>query len=334
MHKAGIINCNVKPTTWKPILGLGLNPKSPIAALEINDIRVIIDTLDGYNFNMKVNQDENLEILDKLAGNVDYYFKRSFSSMLNKGLINKDKIYPLGLNYDVTCNSNVIDNQLKIKGPDLISEYKRKIVRKLVPDINSYECYPNLGNHNESKIIFMTRLWPDNTSYKRFNIKNKKINQTRVSTLRLCRERFGKQFIGGLYPDKMSLCFPDLVLPKSMTKRNNYLKLMHEADICIATTGLHNSIGWKLTEYVAASKCIVSEPLFYEVPGNFAKGINYMEASTPEEIVEAIETLLNDNTLRNTMKFNNYTYYNNYVRPDVYVLNVFKKVLSPIVFEC
>lgn len=39
------------------------------------------------------------------------------------------------------------------------------------------------------------------------------------------------------------------------------MRLMKQSRICIATTGLHDSIGWKFAEYVVAGRTIVIEPL-------------------------------------------------------------------------
>lgn len=53
--------------------------------------------------------------------------------------------------------------------------------------------------------------------------------------------------------------------------------MVKESDICITTTGLHRSIGWKFAEYIAASKAIVTEKLNYspgtELKANFTREI-------------------------------------------------------------
>jgi hypothetical protein len=84
--------------------------------------------------------------------------------------------------------------------------------------------------------------------------------------------------------------------------------------------GLHQSIGWKFAEYVAASKAIVSETLHYDVPGAFGEGRNYLSFRTPEECVEAVSRLIRDDRLRQMIMRNNWNYYRRHVRPDRLVL--------------
>ena len=88
----------------------------------------------------------------------------------------------------------------------------------------------------------------------------------------------------------------------------------------MATTGLHGSIGWKMAEYVAASRAIVSEPLRYPVPGGFAPGRNFLEFDSLESFVAAIERLLTDATLREDIRRANWEYYLRWVRPDAQVM--------------
>ncbi|ENO0816296.1 hypothetical protein PAK39_15700 [Proteus mirabilis] len=94
--------------------------------------------------------------------------------------------------------------------------------------------------------------------------------------------------------------------------------MMKEHEICITSTGLHKSTGWRFGEFVAASRAIISEPLNYVVPGNFD---NYLPFNNIEELYLAIEKLVNDKELRYDMMKRNNIYYNNYLKPDRLILN-------------
>lgn len=67
------------------------------------------------------------------------------------------------------------------------------------------------------------------------------------------------------------LC-PELIVPDKLTGKRAYLHRMQHTEICVASTGLHGSTGWKLAEYVAAGRAIVTEPLRYTLPGGFEEG--------------------------------------------------------------
>jgi hypothetical protein len=83
----------------------------------------------------------------------------------------------------------------------------------------------------------------------------------------------------------------------------------------VATVGLHQSNQWKLAEYVAASKAVVTERLRYEVPA-FTAPENYLSFDSAEECVERVGELLRDPALRLAMMEANRRHYEGYVRPD------------------
>ena len=81
---------------------------------------------------------------------------------------------------------------------------------------------------------------------------------------------------------------PDLILGYKDTNKSEYINKVKNTSICIATTGLHDSIGWRLGEYVSASRAIISQPLKYDLPGNFCVNKNYLEFDTINELIENI----------------------------------------------
>lgn len=275
---------------------------------------------------------DSYEIDADVLKDVDFYFKRSFSekTITNEEL--KKKIFPLGLNYctfDSRFDLNLIKrsslyngfNGIKniLRGLNIDSLYFKKLY---TPRIRDFEYYPALND--EPKILFMCRTWDPSiggSNQKYYEIE--KINETRAQCIRALKKEFGGKFFGGFANDEYSRShYRDCVINnKNITRKMEYMTLLKSYPICIATTGLHGSIGWKMAEYVAYSKAIVTEPLLYKVTGNFEIGENYLEFKNPEECIESVIKLLNDSNLRSNIMMNNYMYYNNYVRPDSIVLN-------------
>jgi hypothetical protein len=76
-----------------------------IAVVEVlaGEKRIIYDMMDGYLA---------IDSMRNYIENSDFYFKRSFSEDKNTELFPdlKDKIYPLGMNYDVSCIGNPYSN--------------------------------------------------------------------------------------------------------------------------------------------------------------------------------------------------------------------------------
>ncbi|WP_300351641.1 hypothetical protein [Clostridium sp.] len=288
---------------------------SYIEVLINNNIRVIYETQDsGDVFACDFDKDE-----------IDFYFKRSFKCDMKKNI--SDKIYPLGLNYDV--NSKYGDfHSFKYNAKNLLKKMLKKGKNKFY--IEDFECE---NSNCDGKICFLTRFWnPDSEEVENETIRNERINinKFRANCIRSCKKKYGNKFLGGAYKDEYSLeNYKDCVIfDSSITEREKYLDILKGYDICIATKGLHNSIGWKFAEYVAMGKIIISEPLDYEVPGNFDKNKNYLEFNNVEELIEKIDLIKKDSKLATKLKENNEKYYRDYLRPDKLIINTFKIVFN------
>jgi hypothetical protein len=229
----------------------------------------------------------------------------------------------LGLNYPIPTkgfNSSSIKETIKNYLGDIkfISD-TFGIVRN--PLSRDFEFYPSPNKTNN--ILFIARLWnPEDAGLDHLKCEREKLNELRISCIKACEKEFGEYFIGGLQKDNFSMkYYPDLTMPPRLTKRKIFLDTIKQSNICISTTGLHNSIGWKFGEYVAASRAIITEPLHFEIPGNFEKNKNYLAFTNNNELISNIYLLMNNKDALVDMMANNYRYYNNFVRPDNLILN-------------
>jgi hypothetical protein len=177
----------------------------------------------------------------------------------------------------------------------------------------------------EPRVLFMVRTWdPADTPTASAQERDERtrINTMRAECIQLLRKELGPYFYGGFVRTRHAIAhYPSLLLPDhSFSAKPQYLAALRSFPICIATTGLYGSIGWKLAEYVAFSKAIVSERLNYTVPGPFRHGTHYLEFSSPEQCVHNAVTLMSDHALRCSLILNNAHYYNDFVRPDSMIL--------------
>jgi hypothetical protein len=144
------------------------------------------------------------------------------------------------------------------------------------------------------------------------------VTALRAGCIRLLRRELGERFVGGAIATSYALRHhSDIVLadPGSASRRR-YIEGLRQRPIAIATTGLHLSNGFKLAEYVGLSRAILSEPLHYDVPGDFHAGRNYLQFRTPEECLRGALSLLDDRDRRATMMQANWRYYNDWLRPE------------------
>lgn len=287
-------------------------PGSALIRAEYRRKTIFYDLWDGYQ-----RPNEMRLALDQ----ADFYFKRSFSRAQNQLLFpgDCDKMYPLGFNYHVTFPGTPFSEPVWKAG---IKQLLGRVPnRYFTPDKFEGTAVPVTGS---GRILFLTRLWdPEEPGLSpQLKLERETLNTTRIAMLRSLKQNCGSRFVGGLNDAPISRKLaPDLIVPDSMTNRKQYLRLLQESDICIATTGLHGSIGWKTGEYVAAAKAIVSEPLLYEVPGSFRDGTHYLTFSTPEECLTQVRRLLADPAKVLAMKRANEAYYRQYLRPDVMINN-------------
>lgn len=274
---------------------------------------IIYDLLDGY-----LGTDRMVSLLK----GCDLYFKRSYSSTKNAVIPEelRKKIFPLGFNYHLTykgcpLNDSLVKAMLKfLLGKESMNSFTKERFEEKAEMPKS-----------DPKILFLTRLWDPSECSDEHKDERIKINADRIALIKALKEKYGKNATAGISDSPFSRAVaPDLIMDGSYTKRKNYLKLLHESDICIASTGLHGSIGWKTAEYVAAAKAIVSERLVYEVTGDFEEGKNYLSYSTPEECIAAVDRLYNDPYAIFEMKRANEEYYRLYLSPEALVENTLR----------
>src|SRR5262245_25341183 len=268
----------------------------------------------NHNIRLYYDCHDSHEIDLSAADEVDCYFKRSYSSAAVPDSL-KAKVFPLGLTYPLySADIDPFERQR-------LAAFEGDLTSTLHPSRPTPENMSAPFDDDASGILFMTRVWepfdePDRSKEK---IGERiRVNDMRAACIELLRERFGPSCQSGLAHTAYAVEHYRSVLldDEGSAAKENYIKLLRTHAVCVATTGLHGSIGWRMGEYVAFSRAIVSERLNYEVPGDFKAGTNYLEFSEPQECVEAVAGLLTNPALRNTMMRANHQYYHTAVRPD------------------
>lgn len=309
-------------------------PEQSLLLLINQKIKVFYETSDGN----QVNPD--------LLSSVDFYFKRSYEPEYLDRTIKSElrqKIFPLGFNY------GILTNQLdffKIKRDfHFRSTYLSKLQSLLSNSICSRTFRPKIKflhqkpkDSSELKILFMVRAWdpcniPNPTPY---NIAQcLSINETRAECIAKLREKFKEAFLGGfIHTPYAKEKYKNLLLNDNrLTEKSHYLNLLKTSTICIATTGLHGSVGWKMGEYIAHSKAIVSEKFNVVVPGDFSEGQNYLSFANPEEAINQVQYLIERPDIRNMMMKRNFDYYCKFLHPEALMLNSLNTVLNRMGFN-
>ena len=270
----------------------------------------------------------------------DVYFKRSYSQKCINSRSDtgwqldhpewRDKILPYGLNYP--CSTKFEFSKLK---RHLIFNYAtgwyyqdpigklRLLAKRLIKGAPSaaaiYEVEPD--EEAEPYILFQTRLFDPHRHPPTYFEENVNLNNFRVAVIQALKKAFGDKFIGGLIPNPYAVEHHSDLLTTQETSQQKYAELVRKCQVVVFTRGLRQSIGWRLPEYLAMSRCIVSEPLEYELPSPLQDGKNYLLFDSPDECVELCKRLLSDKSLVQDMRNDNFNYYMKYVRPASLIRN-------------
>lgn len=324
LEKAGAFHC----TYCEDFDNQYTLPQKEIVEVRLEGKRIAFDMGDR----MSLYHAKGVDYLEK----IDAYFARSyhqeFLNTLSENL--RAKVKPFGFDYYVTYPGNPADSIPDGVIAQLVDVARRVSGYSKCMYVDAFEKEPNY-KEKELKIIFMTRLWDpaeinlhipaseEIRKYREYMVyERNKINSERIEIIRQLRRIYGNAFTGGIqnsaFAEKMC---SDILVPQHLTRKRTYLAAMQNADICIGSAGLHHSIGWKTGEYVAASRAIVAERFYYQLPGNFREGVNYLPFDTVEQCLEAVESMYNDPESVYRMKQENHLYYNTALRPEVQIMN-------------
>jgi hypothetical protein len=266
----------------------------------------------------------------------DVYFKRSFHAPDHERLSpeHRGRIRPFGLNY--ACRNpessrlvpRTFARQYALRGLRSPLKYARRfhadqqVMRQYLgsPDVADFEQPPEA--RVQPTVLFQTRVWtrddlgPDDA---------REVNDGRAAVVRALRAAFGERFVGGLVPtDYAKRHYPDL-LTTHASRRRDYVAMSKRNLIGIYTRGLHHSLAFKLSEFLAASQCIVSEPLRNELAPPLVEGTHFLEFGTADECVEQCRALLDDPERAHAMRRANYACYLSEVEPSAHLMRCLER---------
>lgn len=245
----------------------------------ITERHYTIDTKDSYSVN------ETLYAWSDTYGSVNANFSKTPESL-------REKLISLCPSFAIRY-TNIGDACLQVtKGILSTDRNKRKYLGSWKrtmqrPSLRDYvHCQPK-----ENYIFHLSTLWQSDE----WNRNDQGVNLRRAEFIRACRTlQPSLIFEGGLTTsrnDDSSLVFADCITSRlSSTK---CLKKTKDSFIVFNTPAYWNCHGWKLGEYMALGKAILSTPLSNDLPAPLIHGkhIHFVE-DTQESMKEEISFLL------------------------------------------
>ncbi|SRR5579875_185813 len=263
----------------------------------------------------------------------DLYFKRSYraAEIARLPVALKEKIVAFGMNYACRAPGKYVP---AVAGP-LLQKVRRAVAGGaaavkdallqvlMIPRYRQFELEPSVALRLE--IVFQTRVW---TQADCSTEPIEPLNESRVALVRALRKHFPRHFRGGLIPTKLAReRYPD-ALTVEPTRPAAYLNASRESLIGISTHGLHHSTPFKLPEYLAGSKCVVSEPLRNELPEAPEDGREILWFRGVDECLAKCEELLRWPEKAREMRQAAWKHYREHIAPAAHLRKCLGQVLG------
>ncbi len=174
--------------------------------------------------------------------------------------------------------------------------------------------YENTDNSKDNYVFFLSTLWYSD----RWNKNDEGVNLRRAYFIRACKKNIGDKFEGGLLGDSSSSneLFSD-VLCHNREAFSSWLEKTKKSALVFNTPAFWDCHGWKLGEYLALGKCIVSTQLSNDLPYPLEHGVNiHFVENTEESMREAIEYILSHPEYRHKLEQGAKDYWNKYGTPE------------------
>lgn len=212
------------------------------------------------------------------------------------------------------CISNFLKCKFKPLTPfktyllDYYLQYKRPTLKEYLADIFHKE--------NKPYVFMIGTLWTHENCMNGTNLHRK----TFVETCKSMDIDFEGGFLSSndhpQYENFKTLTFNERYSTKA------YLEKTKKSSFVFNTPAVHDCHGWKLGEYLAMGKAIISTPLSNNLPENMVHGKNIHFISNKNELEDAILFLVSDNSYRKKLETGAKNYYLEYGCPQKVIENL------------
>lgn len=253
------------------------------------------------------------ELYPKLISLVPSFAIRKDASLLK---CVKDAIFVFLSTYNHVLNRkewNKYTQQLECHGWRNVKHFFLRRIKAWIHRL-PLSAYENSTNSKDDYVFFLSTLWYSDE----WNENDKGVNLRRAYFIRACKKILGHKFEGGLLRDSSSSneLFSD-VLCHNREAFSSWLEKTKKSALVFNTPAFWDCHGWKLGEYLALGKCIVSTQLSNDLPYPLEHGVNiHFVENTEESMKEAIEYILSHPEYRHKLEQGAKAYWNKYGTPE------------------
>jgi len=252
----------------------------------------------------------------------DIYAKVNYNDK-NLPTSNQHKIIPIGPSFGIKIWNMpetvyfAFSNYIKSKGEihfkrNFFANYWRQYKRL---ELKEYNVNSSV---KDNYVYFISSLWG----------KEKETNSNRANFILACQELEAVKFEGGFAPrsDGKSLGLESLMNERISLKE--YIKRIKESFVVFNTPAVEYCLGWKLGEYLALGKAIISTQNYNMLPVSLVHGqhLHYV-SNLKGELKLTIEKVRLDREYRILLEKNSRKYFLDNLLPEVVVKKLIKEFL-------
>jgi len=149
--------------------------------------------------------------------------------------------------------------------------------------------------------------------------KEHKINEWRSMFMEVCTSIPGIEFEGGFSKKRYKIIpgYEEFTIDKRYSHRE-YIQKIKNSMVVFNTPAVQDCLGWKLGEYLALGKAIITTPITRELPAPLVDGehVHYLKNPSKKTIHEAIERISADKSYRTKLESGSHRYYKEHLEPN------------------
>jgi hypothetical protein len=204
----------------------------------------------------------------------------------------------------------------KMHFKDYYSQYNRPMLKEYLTD----PIKSDIKSYNKPYVFMVGTLWAHKNCVEGTNLVRKKFAD-------ICKS-LNCDFEGGFFADfnhPQYKEFESLIFTQTYSIED-YINKTKLSIVVFNTPAVHNCHGWKLGEYIAMGKAIISTPLLNKLPEDLLHGKNIHFVSNEDELRDAIGLLLTNDNYRKLLEEGTKYYYNKYLNPESVIRIVCKYI--------
>lgn len=272
--------------------------------------KIIIDSLDSSEIN-----------LDWLEW-CDVYGKVNFNQDTIPA-INQKKIIAIGPSFGIKIWSlletsfYLISNYVRFKKAishprEFAANYWRQYKRFRLKEYHS-------GVSSKNEVFFISSIWKQ----------EKETNTNRALFIEACKNNPNVVFEGGFAARENgdNLGFDDLVYSNKIPLQV-YMQKIKNSAIVFSTPAVLSCHGWKLAEFLALGKAIITTSHFNKLPADLQNYKEVIYVKNQEDITKAVDELTTDFNLKRKLESESRKYFDAYLAPKMVILQLTENLLA------